>query len=214
MRHSRPLSTVELRKENRNRVYRALIARWEPITKQDLAYQLSMSLPTLSQNLNELAEQGLIDRSAATGSTGGRRARLIKPIPNARFALGVEVTARDLRMVAVNLRRETLAGQKMTLPFANTPDYGKKLAAWMESFLEENQLDRSRLLGVAVTLPGIIGPNQATIEYAPTIGVHSPTPCRFIQEIPYRTLLDNDATCGGFGEWGTALTSPTLRTCL
>ena len=81
----RPLSTVEVRKQNRNRVYRHLITLWEPVTKQELAFRLSMSLPTLSQNLNELAEMGLIDRSATTDSTGGRRPRLIAPLPNARF---------------------------------------------------------------------------------------------------------------------------------
>ena len=31
----RPLSTVALRKQNRNRVYRYLIGQWKPVTKQD-----------------------------------------------------------------------------------------------------------------------------------------------------------------------------------
>lgn len=197
----RPLSTVELRKQNRNRVYRCLTTLWEPVTKQELAYSLSMSLPTLSQNLNELAEMGLIDRSATTDSTGGRRPRLIMPLANARFALGMELTGGDLRLVAVNLRQETLAYQKVILPFANTAEYGAKLAELIELFLDSNHLERDKLLGVGLTLPGIIGAGQSTIEYAPTIGVHTSTPCRFIKAIPYPTLLDNDANCGGFGEW-------------
>lgn len=197
----RTLSTVELRKQNRNRVYRCLTTLWEPVTKQELAFRLSMSLPTLSQNLNELAEMGLIDRSATTDSTGGRRPRLIMPLPNARFALGMELTGGDLRLVAINLRQETLAYQKIVLPFSNTPAYGVRLKEIIEQFLDGNQLDRSKLLGVAMTLPGIIGPDHTTIEYAPTIGVHTSTPCRFLQAIPYPVLLDNDANCGGFGEW-------------
>ena len=67
----RPLSATEVRRQNRNRVYRQLTASWEPITEQELAARLSMSLPTLSQNLNELAEMGLIDRSVTTSTTGG-----------------------------------------------------------------------------------------------------------------------------------------------
>lgn len=197
----RPLSTVEVRKENRNRVYRRLTASWDPVTKQELAFLLSMSLPTLSQNLNELAEMGLIDRSSTTDSTGGRRPKLITPLPNARFALGAELTGGDLRLVAVNLRQEPLAYQKIYLPFANTPEYGAHLAELIESFLDKNRLDRGKLLGVSLALPGIIGPGQDTIEYAPTIGIHAPTPCRFTQAIPYPILLDNDANCGGFGEW-------------
>lgn len=206
----RTLSTVELRKENRNRVYRHLITAWEPITKQELAFQLSMSLPTLTQNLNELTEMGLIDCSVTTDSTGGRRPRLIMPLPDARLALGVELTSRDLRIVAVNLRKETLASQRIALPFANTEAYGEELAHGIEKFLDQNKLDRSKLLGVAMTLPGIIGPDQTTIEYAPTIGVHTSTPCRFLQNIPYPTLLDNDANCGGFGEWWSHTGQPNM----
>lgn len=197
----KPLSTVEVRKQNRNRVYRRLTDSWEPVTKQKLAFLLSMSLPTLSQNLNELAEMGLIDRSSTTDSTGGRRPRLITPLPNARFALGAELTGGDLRLVAVNLRQEPLAYQKILLPFANTPEYGAHLFELIESFLDKNHLDRAKLLGVSLALPGIIGPGQDAIEYAPTIGIYSSTPCRFTQAISYPLLLDNDANCGGFGEW-------------
>ena len=192
---------MEVRRQNRNRVYRQLTATWEPITKQDLATQLSMSLPTLTQNLNELAELGLIDRSVTTLSTGGRRPRLIMPLADARFAVGVEVTSRDLRLAAVNLQQKLVAYQKVELSFSNTECYGGQLAGIIEDFLDENKLDRERLLGIGVTLPGIIGPDQNTIEYAPTIGVHTPVPCRFIRAIRYHTRLDNDANCGGFGEW-------------
>lgn len=201
----RPLSTVEVRRQNRNRVYRRLTASWEPVTKQDLAFLLSMSLPTLSQNLNELAGMGLIDRSSTTGSTGGRRPKLITPLPNARFALGAELTGDDLRLVAVNLRQEPLAYQKILLPFANTPAYGAHLAELLEHFLDGNRLDRGKLLGVSLALPGIIGPDQTAIEYAPTLGIYNTAPCRFTQDIPYPILLDNDANCGGFGEcWNHA----------
>ena len=197
----KPLSTIEVRRQNRNRVYRHLTTLWEPVTKQELAARLSMSLPTLSQNLNELAEMGLIDRSVTTSSTGGRRPRLIMPLEDARFAIGAELTDQDLRLAAVNLRQKTMAYQKIDLPFENTEAYGNRLAQLIEVFLDENKLDRSRLLGVGMTLPGIIGPDQTTIEYAPTMGVHTSVSCRFIGSIPYPTRLDNDANCGGFGEW-------------
>lgn len=64
-------STIEVRRANRNRVFRYLYEATEPVTKQDLAYALSMSLPTLTQNLNELLEEGLIDNSETADSSGG-----------------------------------------------------------------------------------------------------------------------------------------------
>ena len=196
-----PLSTTELRRQNRNRLYRSLTQQWLPATKQELARRLSMSLPTLTQNLNELTDMGLIDRSERSSSTGGRRPTLVTPLPNARFALGAELTGEDLRLAAVNLRQEVLGYQKLPLPFENTPDYGRRLADLLEAFLDAHQLDRSRLLGVGLTLPGIISPDQTAIQSAPTIAIRSTTPCHFLEAIPYPVRLDNDANCGGFGAW-------------
>lgn len=81
-------STIEVRRANRNRVFRYLYEATEPVTKQDLAYALSMSLPTLTQNLNELLEEGLIDNSETADSSGGRKPRILTVVPGARYAVG------------------------------------------------------------------------------------------------------------------------------
>lgn len=86
-------STAEVRRANRNRVYRYLYGAEETVTKQDLAYALSMSLPTLTQNLNELLEEGLIDNSETADSSGGRKPRILTVIPDARYAVGVELSS-------------------------------------------------------------------------------------------------------------------------
>ena len=83
------LSTMEMRKKNRNRVYHLLVTQPQPRTRQELAKELVMSLPTLTQNIKELSEMGLIAATGTTDSTGGRRPRLISAVPDARFAVGV-----------------------------------------------------------------------------------------------------------------------------
>lgn len=200
MRKAPLLSTIELRKQNRNRVYRQLVTSG-PTTKQELAQKLNMSLPTLTQNLKELSAMGLVDDSETTDSTGGRRPRLITVVPDAKFALGAELSRGHIRLVALDLQQNQLAFQIINKPFQNTEIYGQELAAVLETFLDENALDRTRLLGVGLTLPGIFSADQRTIECAPTMGVRDKMPCRILGSIPYPTRLDNDATCGGFAEW-------------
>jgi len=62
--------------KNRNNIYK-LIYDSEGISKQDIARTLNLSLPTVSQNLAELKEKGLITEDGTFESTGGRKARVI-----------------------------------------------------------------------------------------------------------------------------------------
>lgn len=196
-------STTELRRLNRNRVYRALYTAGGPVTKQDLARTLSMSLPTLTQNLKELLSQGLVDDSGTTESTGGRKPRLFAVVSGARFAVGGELTNSQIRLTAIDLEIRQLGHKVIARPFGNNADYAKALADELEIFLDENGLDRRKLLGVGLTLPGIVNEAQSIIEYAPTVNVRKMSVNQLTRFIPYPVFLENDATCGGFAEWWT-----------
>lgn len=190
-------STIELRRLNRNRVFRWLYRSDKAVTKQELAYNLSMSLPTLTQNLKELLADGLIDDSGTTESTGGRKPKLFTLVPDARFAVGGELMADQIRFTAVDLKSNELAYRVYECPFGNDISYARILADQLELFLAETRLDRERLLGVGLTLPGIVNKSQIVI---PTLNIRGSSVEELTQFIPYRVFLDNDATCGGSAE--------------
>lgn len=56
----------------RKRIY-DLIYQKEKISKQDIAYELKLSLPTVTQNLLSLENAQLINRGGSFASTGGRK---------------------------------------------------------------------------------------------------------------------------------------------
>jgi len=200
MKMTQPLSSMELRKQNRNRVYRTILDR-RAVTKQELAQLLTMSMPTVTQNLRELAEAGLIDDSETTESTGGRRPHLLTPVYGARFSVGAAMSASHLHLVAVDLGQNIKASLLVAQKFSNTPEFGRKLLSRIESFLDENELERERLLGIGLAIPGLISADGGQIEYAPTFGIREGEPTVFTAQLPYRFHLDNDATSGGFAEW-------------
>lgn len=194
-------STAELRRANRNRVFRYLYNATEPVTKQDLARELSMSLPTLTQNLTELLERGLLDNSEIADSTGGRKPRILAVVPDARFAVGAELSPKHIRLVAIDLCVNELAYKVVSRPLLAAANYADGLVQDLETFLDENRLDRSRLLGVGIAVPGIVSADQKTIVSAPTLGIKDLDITRLSLKIPYPTYLTNDANAGGFAEW-------------
>lgn len=66
------LNSMEVKKMNRNAIYRYLYHR-ESTSIQEIAQALGLSLPTVTQNLKELQERGLIEETGLYQSTGGVR---------------------------------------------------------------------------------------------------------------------------------------------
>ncbi len=172
-----------------------------PRTKQDIASDLSLSLPTVTQNLRDLLESGVIAYAGMDASTGGRRARTMTLSANARFSIGIELSKKTIRLIAVNLRAEELAFQSITCSFSSDTAYMESVAQALEQFLDAFSLDRTKLLGVGITLPGIIDEVRGMIEVAPSLQIRKLHLSLFTDRIPYPVYLENDACAGGYAEW-------------
>lgn len=185
----------------RSRIYRTLYNSSGFCSKQTLAASCEVSMPTLYQNLNELMEDGLVRYSGEGRSTGGRKAQGLDIVPEARIAVGLAVSEDHLRLVAVDLRLHELAYRK--LPFnlaAGLSADSSALPAIVDSFLTDNSLDPRRMLGVGITIPGILTPDHTGLFFAPTLGLRDIPLQVFTRDIPYPVHVDNDGSASGHAE--------------
>ena len=195
---------TERRRQTRNNIYQYLFYSDTPHSKQDIVSDLSLSLPTVHQNLAELFEAGLIRRAGAAQSTGGRRAMRITIAENARFAVGVSVMESGLRFLAANLQMQEIAYKKTRrIPINEIEDVGSLLAEELEIFLDEYGLNRNKLLGVGITLPGVIDAEKDEIVFAPTLRLKDISLRSITRCLKYPTYVSNDAKSGGYAEWFT-----------
>lgn len=195
-------TATERRRLTRNAIYQYLYNAPAPCTKQDIAAGLKLSMPTVHQNLSELRLAELVRPAEVRDSTGGRRALCLTIAENARFAVGVSVSSQYLRFLAANLRLEEIAYQK--LPRAGAADLGElggQIARELERFLDRFGLNRKKLLGVGIALPGIVSSDQKTLQIAPTLHLGGAALSELTICIPYPTWVANDATSGGYAEW-------------
>lgn len=195
------ISTTELRKQNRNQVFRIIYDAEGPLTKQEIAQRLQMSLPTVTQNLKELFDENILTDAGADESTGGRKARLITLNKNVYFSVGIELSPKHIRFIAINLKAEELAYEKLEYPFSNTPEYRMVYAKKLEEFLDHFGFSRERLLGVGITMPGIINEQEGIVEIAPVLQLHHMKLSLLTEVIPYPVYVQNDASAGGVAEW-------------
>jgi len=190
------------RRKTRCSIYRHIYDAKGFCSRQSLARDLGISLPTVYQNLARLMADGLVRDSGELQPTGGRKASGLSVVPDARTAVGISVTENKLRFSAADLLLNELAYQEVDCgPIARLADMGEKLAQTLEDFLDQAAVDRKKLLGVGVALPAVMSQDSRSLTAAPTLHLTDTSLDGLTESIPYPTFFENDATCGGYAEW-------------
>lgn len=190
---------IDIKRINRNRIYK-LIYQSGRISKQEIAYGLNMSLPTISQNLKYLQEQGLIEENGTFESTGGRKAKALSCVLDARIAIGLDVTRNHVSVVAVDLGGNIIRNIRAPLRFEAEEQYFYRVGELLREFIRTLGLPDSRILGVGISVPGILSEDHRTVVYATVLGFTGGTLGQFAQFIPYPCVMCNDANAAGTAE--------------
>ena len=203
-------NTAELRRQNRNRVFRYIYSSETPVSKQDVAQSLSLSLPTVGQNLRELLDAGLLELQGTFDSTGGRKPKAIGVTANFKFAVGIMISNRHIHIACIDLRAHQVCDQAIFKPFTGDETYCKELGQILEDFLDENNIDRSRLLGVGIALPGVPDEEHNCVELSPAVSCRELDLRLLKKYIAYPCFLENDANAGGVAEWWNSNSDTTM----
>jgi predicted NBD/HSP70 family sugar kinase len=194
--------STEIKKINRNAIYR-LLYKHDPISIQEIAFTLKMSLPTVTQNIKELQERDLIIETGQFESTGGRKAKAIAFNNSAKYAVGLDITQNHVGIVLIDLACNLIKNKRIQFPFSNTKTYFKEVGQFVNSFISHCNIETSKVLGVGIALPAILSEDKQKVNYATIINFENGSVRNFSEFIPYTCILSNDANAGGFAEiWG------------
>lgn len=201
-------NTAELRRQNRNRVFRYIYSSKTPVTKQDIAQALNLSLPTVGQDLKELQDAELLEFQGTFDSTGGRKPRAIGVSSNVRYAIGVYLGHKRIHIACINIRAELLCSQRVNCPLTNDEEYAKFLAQAIDDFIKTNEIETTRLLGVGLAVCGVPQPKKGVVVMSPVQPVSRLDMNLIASHIPYPVIFENDANAGGMS---TCWVNPTLE---
>jgi predicted NBD/HSP70 family sugar kinase len=192
-------TTTDLKLINRNKVYRYIFEN-DKVAKQDLVRALGLSLPTVSQNLTELFDLGLLRYAGKFESSGGRKAKKISVIPDARMVIGVEIKMDHINIVAIDLRANTHPSVRVDHDFEASDNYGKFLAGEIEHYIHAKTVNPEIILGVGISIPGVLSDDKKNLINAPTLKARQVPIDALTKYISHKTFIENDANAGGFAE--------------
>lgn len=196
-------SHADIKQKNRTAVFQ-LFRSHDRLSRQDVVAKLELSLPTVTQHLCQLMQEGLIEESGSFGNTGGRRARAYALVPNARTAIGLDITQHHVTAAAVDLLGRVIAAQRHRIAFSRTDAYYRFLGEAVAQIKTEAALPENSILGVGIGLPGITAPDNGSVSYGEVLGITGATCGEFSQYIPWHTTLHHDTDAASFAEmWGS-----------
>ena len=182
----------EIKKSNRSRIFNLLYTN-ESLSKRDFQLQLDLSLPTISQKLNELLTEGLIEHNEPVGNTGGRNATTYSVAANARLAIGLDITSHHVTVVLINLHGTVIAKQRTRLFFERSDAYFESVGKLVKQIIMDTAADSSTILGVGIGLPGLTNAENSRIVYGKILDINGLTSDDFARYIPYPVRIFNDA---------------------
>jgi predicted NBD/HSP70 family sugar kinase len=194
------ISPNEIKLKNRQLIYQYIRTN-SSVSKQDIVVALQLSLPTVTQNLEYLKEQRLIDTSRKIKNTGGRNATAYTYMKSAKMAIGIYITAHHINAVAVDLSGNVTGIIKEKCQFNLDDDaYLRKIGESVERVKEEAQIPDEDLLGVGIAVPGLVSNDGESILYGMTLNFTGMTRKEIAKYVPYTNRLVHDSYAAGYAE--------------
>lgn len=193
------LTTIALKKINRSKIYQ-YIYRSKLTSKLQIVQDLQMGLSTVSQNLNLLENEGLIEKNGYFDSTGGRKANAIQIVSDFRISIGVGILKNMFHITAIDLYGNTVYTDTIPLTYSNTAVYYQQITDKVKDFIDKNQYPEDKILGVSIATQGITSPDNTTVIYGNIMNNTGMRLKDFSRHLPYPCHLEHDSKSAAFLE--------------
>ena len=136
-----------------------------PISRVEIAHNLDLSTPAIGAIVSPMLAEGLVRESTDTSHCigAGRPRLMLEFVPDTYYICGVELGPYFTNYVLTDLCGNMIASRKTDQPI---DEYGitfRRLCAQIPDFLQENNIPQEKILGVGLTMPGLVNGSEGKI---------------------------------------------------
>ena len=192
-------------KERKNLAILEVIRKNGPISRTDISKMTELNIVTVSNYVNHYIKKGLVIEGELDESTGGRKPVLVELNPKAGYIVGVGLNMLSMVGILVDLEINVLREMKRERVPENSEAVIQKMVDLAEEIINTSDIDKAKIAGVGVGVPGIIDERGRTIRWPQSLGDKDVSICLSIKDtfekrLNIPTIVENDANAAVLGE--------------
>lgn len=188
------------REMNRSLIVDALL-RAQPLSRAELARITGLSQSTVSVIVEELLRRGYVRETGLGPSAGGRKPVLLELAPDAGVAAGLEITPHQLIGVVTDVFGRIRHRQVAPIQASDRDVPLQPILSFLDELLTAPGVDRDRVVGLGVAVPGVVDPESGIVQHSPNLGWRDLPLGSILQEhTRLRTLVERDVKAAAWGE--------------
>ncbi len=192
-------------KERKNLSILEVIRKNGPISRTDISKITELNIVTVSNYVSHYIKKGLVVEGELDESTGGRKPVLVELNPKAGYIVGVGLNMLSMVAVLVDLEINVIAEIKRERLPENSEAVIHKMVDLAVEIIAKSEVDKEKIVGVGVGVPGIIDEKGRTIRWPQSLGEKDISVCLSIKDtfekrLNIPTFVENDANAAVLGE--------------
>lgn len=208
----------QLIKEMNTTLVLQMVREHGPISRADISKRTGLNPATVSSHLQSLLEHGVVRETGSGESSGGRKPTLLALVPDACYAVAVDMGTTKVQAALINLRGNVK--RRVEIPFGRKRTPQAVLAVMEEvvwsllgehrdnehhhreqrGFEFENSRQR-RILGIGIGFHGLVDTDRGVSLFAPAFQwTDVEVAERFQRTFALPVFVDNDARAMAFAE--------------
>ena len=199
-------SLLETRRRNgiliKNKIFRT-----EHAMRGEIAKELGLTLPTITNSINEMIKEGVVEPEPlpeeCLGGGYGRKPQMVRFRREAGYSIGIELGAYHTRAVLVNLRGEVVeerTKQKAALQYGEMLAQVTELVDELCGCVPSLQKEEGKLIGIGIGVPGFVDTEGGTIRQNFRVDWNGrPLGADLRERYPVPILIDNNTRFRAMG---------------
>ncbi len=197
---TKSITPNQIKENNKSLIY-SYIYKNKNVSQQDIAYNLHLSRPTVTTNLNSMEKSGLIKKSGQIDSEYvGRKPTAYSIVSDFRISIGVEIMRKEIKIIAVDLYGEKIALNTFELKYENTELYFQKICYKILEFIKTVNISDEQVLGVGFAMQALISPDNKMVTYGEILSCTGLSITEFSKYLPYPCSFVHDANSAAISE--------------
>ncbi|MFR8043263.1 MAG: ROK family protein [Clostridium butyricum] len=190
----------KIKETNRKKIIKLLLEKDE-ITKLDISRTLNISITTVSTNISELKEKGIVENVRAMKSTGGRKAMAIKLNEQCNYALGLALTPRHIKLSLINIKSSEIENIRVRHNNEGIEEIVNLASNNILKILKNHNIDDKQLLGMGISVPGTVDSQNGIIKRCYLLKVDNFNLKEKFQYLNIPIYIENEANLSAYYEY-------------